>query len=121
MTLTATGGTITTPAQGIYMESRGTGTVTLQGTAASAPTQTGPTITSSASHGIHVRKSGSSATAGSISITTTGGSITPATTGSFYGIYVQDRSGYSGSVAIDNAADITASRQAIFVSRSRRC
>ena len=37
MTLTATGGTITTPAQGIYMESQGTGTVTIQGTAASAP------------------------------------------------------------------------------------
>ena len=117
MTLTATGGTITTPAQGIYMESQGTGTVTIRGTAASAPTQSGPTITSSASHGIHVHKSGSSATAGDVSITTTGGSITPATTGSFYGIYVQDRSGYSGTVTIDNAADITASQRAIFVSR----
>ena len=117
MTLTATGGTITTPAQGIYMESQGTGTVTIQGTAASAPTQSGPTITSSASHGIHVHKSGSSATAGDVSITTTGGSITPATTGSFYGIYVQDHATYTGAVTIVNAADVTASRQAIFVSR----
>ena len=117
MTLTATGGAITTTAQGIYMESQGTGTVTIQGTAASAPTQSGPTITSSASHGIHVHKSGSSATAGDISITTTGGSITPATTGNFYGIYVQDRAGYTGAVTINNAADVTASQRAIFVSR----
>ena len=108
MTLTATGGTITTPAQGIYMESQGTGTVTIQGTAASAPTQSGPTITSSASHGIHVHKSGSSATAGDVSITTTGGSIT-AGTGTSHGIHVQDRSGYTGNVTIDNAADVTAS------------
>ena len=117
MTLTATGGTITTPAQGIYMESRGTGAVTIQGTAASAAARSGPTITSSGSHGIHVHKSGSSATAGNISITTTGGSITPAGTGNFYGIYVQDRAGYTGSVTIDNAASITANSYGIFVSR----
>ena len=117
MTLTATGGTITTPGQGIYMESRGTGAVTILGTAASAPTQSGPTITSSASHGIHVHKSGSSATAGDVSITTTGGSITPAGTGRFHGIYVQDHALYTGSVAIDNAADITAGDHAIRVER----
>ena len=109
MTLTATGGAITTPAQGIYMESRGTGAVTIQGAAADAETRSGPTITSSASHGIHVHKSGSSATEGDISITTTGGSITPGT-GNYYGIYVQDRAGYTGSVTIDNAADVTAYR-----------
>ena len=108
MTLTATGGTITTPAQGIYMESQGTGAVTLQGTAASAPTQSGPTITSSTSHGIHVHKSGSSATAGDISITTTDGSIT-AGTGTSHGIHVQDHSGYTGAVTIKNAADVMAS------------
>ncbi len=117
MTLTATGGAITTPGQGIYMESRGAGAVTIQGTAASAPTQTGPTITSSASHGIHVRKTGTSATAGNISITTTGGSITPAGTGRFHGIYVQDHAAYTGAVAIDNAADITAGDHAIRVER----
>ncbi len=117
MTLTATGGAITTPGQGIYMESRGAGAVTIQGTAASAPTQTGPTITSSASHGIHVRKTGTSATAGNVSITTTGGSITPAGTGRFHGIYVQDQAAYTGAVAIDNAADITAGDHAIRVER----
>ncbi len=111
MTLTATGGTITTPGQGIYMESQGTGAVIIQGTTAN----TGPTITSSASHGIHVRKTGTSATAGDISITTTGGTITPGT-GNFYGIYVQDQAVYSGSVTIDNAADITAYRP-IYVDR----
>ena len=112
MTLTATGGTITTPAQGIYMESQGTGAVIIQGTTAN----TGPTITSSASHGIHVRKTGTSATAGDVSITTTGGTITPGT-GNSYGIYVQDQAAYSGSVTIDNAADITAGQWPIFVSR----
>ncbi len=117
MTLTATGGTITTPAQGIYMESQGTGTVTIQGTAASAPTQSGPTITSSGSHGIHVHKTGTSATAGDISITTTGGSITPATTGRFHGIYVQDQAAYTGAVTIDNGAGITAGDHAIRVER----
>ncbi len=110
MTLTATGGAIMTPAQGIYMESRGTGAVTIRGAAADAETRSGPTITSSTSHGIHVHKSGASATAGDVSITTTGGTITPATTGNFYGIYVQDRAGYTGSVTIDNAASITAYR-----------
>ena len=89
------------------MESRGTGTVTIRGTAA-GETQSGPTITSSGSHGIHVHKSGSSATAGNISITTTGGSIT-AGTGTSHGIHVQDHSGYTGAVTIDNAADVTAS------------
>ena len=43
---------------------------------ANAETQSGPTITSSGSHGVEVYKSGSSATAGDVSITTTGGSIT---------------------------------------------
>ncbi len=113
MTLTATGGTITTPGQGIYMESRGAGAVTVQGTTAN----TGPTITSSTSHGIHIAKSGTAATAGDISITTTGGAITPAGTGRFHGIYVQDNSGYTGTVAIDNAADITAGDHAIRVER----
>ena len=70
MTLTATGGTITSAAEGISIESRGTGDVTIRGTDAN----TGPTITSSGSHGIQVYKT-SAATAGDISITTTGGSI----------------------------------------------
>ena len=109
ITLTATGGTIMSAAQGVFIESRGTGAVTIQGTAASAAAGSGPTITSSGSHGIHVQKT-SAATAGDISITTTGGSITPATTGNFYGIYVQDHAGYTGSVTIDNAADVTAAR-----------
>ena len=113
MTLTATGGTITAPGQGIYMESRGTGAVIIQGTTAN----TGPTITSSASHGVHIAKSGTAATAGDISITTTGGSITPATTGRFHGIYVQDHAAYTGTVTIDNAADITAGDHAIRVER----
>ncbi len=115
VTLTATGGAIMSAAQGVFIESRGTGTVTVQGTAASAAAGSGPTITSSGSHGIHVHKT-SMATAGDVSITTTGGSITPGT-GNFNGIYVQDHAGYTGSVAIDNAADITASQRAIFVSR----
>ncbi len=108
VTLTATGGAIRSSAEGIAIESRGTGAVTIQGTAASAASRSGPTITSSGSHGIYVQKT-SAATAGDISITITGGSIT-AGSGDYRGIYVQDHAGYTGSVTIDNAADVTAER-----------
>ena len=108
ITLTATGGTITSAEEGVYIESNGTGAVTIQGTDPGAGTQSGPTITSSASHGVRVHKSGAGATAGHISITTTGGSITAGTGTSHHGIHVQDHSGYTGNVTINNAADITA-------------
>ena len=111
ITLTATGGTITSSAQGIHIESRGTGAVTIQGTVAN----TGPTI-AAGTHGIHVQKT-STAASGNISITTTGGSITAGTGTSHHGIHVQDHSGYTGNVTIDNAADITAGGRGISVDR----
>ncbi len=108
--LTLTGGTIETSAEaGIRVESPGTGAVTIRGTAADAETQSGPTITA-ATHGIHVRKVGS--TAGDVFIATTGGAITATQ----FGIYVEDSSSYGADVTIDNAAGITANR-AISVSR----
>ena len=122
-TLTLTGGTIEAEGfEGIYVESRGTGAVTIQGTDANADTQSGPTITSN-THGIHVRKVGAGATAGDISIATTGGAIT-AGRGAFDGILVDDRNvqpaaaTYTGNVVIDNAAGITAGRYGISVIRS---
>ncbi len=121
-TLTLTGGTIEAEGfEGIYVESRGTGAVTIEGTDADADTQSGPTITSN-THGIHVRKLGAGATAGGISIATTGGAIT-AGRGAFDGILVDDRNvqpaaTYTGNVVIDNAAGITAGRYGISVIRS---
>ena len=111
MTLTATGGTITTPGQGIYMESRGTGDVTLQGTAAN----TGPTITSSGSHGIEVFKT-SAATAGDISITTTGGSITGNGGNGIRATYQTYAAGNGGiSVTVGAGASVTGSAVGVYV------
>ena len=108
-----TGGRIeSAAAQGVYVDSQGTGAVTIQGTDANA--ESGPTIMA-ATHGIHVSKADSGATAGNISITTTGGSIT---TGDGNGIFVEDNAGHTGSVTIDNAAGIMASQYGILVDRA---
>ena len=115
MTLTATGGTITAPAQGIYMESRGTGAVTLRGTDADAETQTGPTIMGG-THGIEVYKSGSSATAGDVSITTTGGSITGNGGNGIRATYQTYASGNGGiSVTVGAGASVTGSTAGVYV------
>ena len=115
ITLTLTGGRIeSTAAQGVYVESQGTGAIAIRGTPADAETPSSATITA-ATHGIHVQKIGSGATAGAISIATTGGSIT---TGDGDGIFVEDNADYDGSIAIDNAADITADRYGILVDRA---
>ncbi len=83
-------------AQGIYVQSDGTGDVTIS---------SGADVTAG-SYGIHVHKSGSSATAGDIEITTTGGSITAEN----FGIVVEDHAGYTGTVTISNGGDIMAER-----------
>ncbi len=120
-TVTLTGGAIEAAQQGVYVQSEGAGAVIVQGTAANAETQTGPIITSSGGHGIHVHKDGASATAGDISITTTGGSITttadPGGIQRYHGIYVQDNAAYTGEIAIDNRASISAYYHAINVQR----
>ena len=120
MTLEATGGAISASAQGVYVESKGDGAVTIRGAAAAGSggrqTGGGPTIMAG-THGVHVHKSGSSATAGDVSIALAGGSITAGTGTGHHGVHVQDRAGYSGDVTIDSAADVTAGGRGVNVSR----
>ena len=115
MTLTATGGTITSSAEGVHIESRGTGDVTIRGTAANAETRSGPTITSSGSHGIEVYKT-SAATAGNISITTTGGSITGQGGNGIRAHWQTYAAGNGGiSVTVGAGASVTGSSVGVYV------
>ena len=97
-------------AQGIYVQSDGTGDVTIS---------SGADITAQ-NHGINVRKTEATATAGDISVTTTGGSImVEGQTTATDGIYVEDSFARRGSLSIVNAADITAFGNGIHADGSR--
>ena len=113
ITLTATGGTITSAAEGVYIESRGTGDVTIRGTDAN----TGPTIMGG-THGLEVYKT-SAATAGDISITTTGGSIAGAAGNGIRAHWQTYVAGNGGiSVTVGAGASVTGSAVGVYAANA---